>query len=62
LFDADLDALAERLDEGKRNEQPRGFGTMNCLERALKHLGKLPENGLLVAIDKRIEKYELIRN
>jgi hypothetical protein len=32
---------------------------VNGLERALRHFAKLVENGLLDAIDKRVEEYEL---
>ena len=32
---------------------------MSSLERALKHFDKLVENGLLDAIDTRLEEYEL---
>jgi hypothetical protein len=45
--------------KGKHNEQSRRVGTMQSLERALKHLDKLPENGWPDAIDKRLEKCEL---
>jgi hypothetical protein len=37
----------------------KALAPMNDLERALKHLNKLVENGLLDAINKRSEEYEL---